>query len=254
MLDPYTSLGIAIIVFYIPAVAVTAALVWQHGRPRMAWISLLLFACARLASGCVLVPYTLNPSDRGLLAGVSVTINVGVVPLLLSTIGLIRIIHQTRFPTSEKLRKSIGLTRAAVLVGVGLLTAGSVLESTGGGSEQRSHGVSLGKAGYFILAAVLGVILVFEVFLVRNWRSFPTMVKRCTTTIGISLPFQVLRITYALLGFFHPERWSALTGPIGRGIGMGLVMEYIVVIIYVVNGLVIEPVNSKGTSWNGELL
>ena len=45
MLDAHAKIGIAQIVFYVPAIAVAKYLVlFRHGRPRMAWILLLVFS------------------------------------------------------------------------------------------------------------------------------------------------------------------------------------------------------------------
>lgn len=48
MLNARAKLGIAEIVFYIPAIAVAAYLLFlRHGRPRMAWILLFVFSLSQ---------------------------------------------------------------------------------------------------------------------------------------------------------------------------------------------------------------
>lgn len=45
MLNAHSKTGIAQIVFYVPVIAVATFLVaFRHGRPRMAWVLLLLFS------------------------------------------------------------------------------------------------------------------------------------------------------------------------------------------------------------------
>lgn len=57
----------------------------------------------------------------------------------------------------------------------------------------------------------------------------------------LGTPFIVVRITYLFLSVLHTSdlRWNALLGPIAPFLVMGLLMEYFVVCIYLINGLII---------------
>lgn len=91
----------------------------------------------------------------------SVTINVGVVPLLLSPLGLIRIIISIEVHSSGKIRKTVAITRFPTLIGVGFLVAGAVLASISSDAKRLDAGNTLVKTGSFILAVLLSGIVAF---------------------------------------------------------------------------------------------
>jgi hypothetical protein len=60
------------------------------------------------------------------------------------------------------------------------------------------------------------------------------------------MPFIAVRITYALLSVFDSSglqsKWSSLYGSVGAYVTMGLIVEYIVMLIYLGVGIRIPPV------------
>lgn len=110
MLDPFSSLGIAIIVLYAPALIASFVLVFRHGEPRRAWIFLTALSASRLfrrrkvlstpssslinisvrvASGIIVIIRERNAHDMDTLAIATATLlSVGVYPLLLALLGL----------------------------------------------------------------------------------------------------------------------------------------------------------------------
>lgn len=58
---------------------------------------------------------------------------------------------------------------------------------------------------------------------------------------ALATPFIVVRIVYLFLSVFQPSdlRWSDLRGPIAPFLTMGLLMEYSVVLIYLITGFII---------------
>jgi hypothetical protein len=116
MLNSHESLGIAQIVFYVPIVPTAIWLFRRNGknRPRMAWWCLIPFSLStpslfhkldlkfpkilpvrleivRLAGGPVLIAFEQKPSI-GLYVAAIILLNVGVVPLILATLGYVRIV------------------------------------------------------------------------------------------------------------------------------------------------------------------
>ena len=63
------------------------------------------------------------------------------------------------------------------------------------------------------------------------------------------MPFLVVRIAYAFLSVFNSDglqsKWSDLYGSVAAFVLMGLIMEYIVVVIYLGVGIRIPPVKSN---------
>lgn len=75
-----------------------------------------------------------------------------------------------------------------------------------------------------------------------------------------SIPFLVVRLTYSCLAAFdtyhgdrHTLTWSPLYGSIAALVIMHSLMEYIVVVIYVLTGITIPPVRTgKARSYTSE--
>ena len=62
------------------------------------------------------------------------------------------------------------------------------------------------------------------------------------------MPFIAVRITYALLSVFDSSglqsKWSSLHGSVGAYVTMGLIVEYIVMLIYLGVGIRVPPIKS----------
>jgi hypothetical protein len=115
MFNDHAKLGVATIVFYVPAVAMSAYLLFhRHQRPRMAWYFLFTFSLGdynpdkrnpghangilvRVASGVVTILYERKPADVGILIAAIILLGVGVMPLIAVTIGMLRIMYATLF-------------------------------------------------------------------------------------------------------------------------------------------------------------
>lgn len=179
----------------------------------------------------------------GLLVAAIITLNVGVIPLLLSTIGLIRVIVALEYSASQMLRKAVILIRVGFFIGIALLVSGGVLIGMYETPELPAVGSKLLRAGYIVLAFILLLMGVFATFF---WigRDLDRSARTCLWAVSVALPFQVVRIIYALVGVFNSanSRWNTLEGSLGLYIGMVLVMEFAVVLTYIIAGLRIEPV------------
>ncbi|TFB02663.1 hypothetical protein CCMA1212_005444 [Trichoderma ghanense] len=94
MLNPHESLGIAQTIFYIPIVPAAIRLMRRNGqiRPRLAWWPLIPFSLIRLAGGPVTIALEKSPSI-GLYSAAIILLNVGVVPLIIATLGFVRIMQ-----------------------------------------------------------------------------------------------------------------------------------------------------------------
>ncbi|OTA05831.1 hypothetical protein A9Z42_0065410 [Trichoderma parareesei] len=103
MLSPHESLGIALIAFYVPIVPAAIRLMYRNGqiRPRLAWWPLIPFSLIRIAGGPVTIAleqYSSSNHDyllsgMGLYSAAILLLNVGVVPLIIATLGFVRIIR-----------------------------------------------------------------------------------------------------------------------------------------------------------------
>lgn len=91
----HSSVGVAQIVFYVPAfLAAKYLLFFKHGRPILAWFALSTFSAVRIASGVLLILFSNNPTKVGYIVGALVLEGTGLLPLIETTIGLLRIMYE----------------------------------------------------------------------------------------------------------------------------------------------------------------
>ena len=97
------SLGVAQIVFYIPAAPAAIYLATRHGRPRLAWVFMAVLSFSqweashsvRLAGGALLIVggvYEQDPNAVDFFIVYDVLLQVGFYQLLLSTVALLMIV------------------------------------------------------------------------------------------------------------------------------------------------------------------
>jgi hypothetical protein len=113
MLSPHTSVGIAQVVFYalvLPIAVFVLIRNWEHGL-RLASYPLVTFSLgkglistvwskynandlarlARLAGGILTILRQSDPTSLGLIIATTVLLNVGLIPLMISMVGFIRL-------------------------------------------------------------------------------------------------------------------------------------------------------------------
>jgi hypothetical protein len=245
-LDVFGQLAAATIAFYIPILVITITLVLRHGFRRDAgWIFLLIFSIVRILGGILLIAAELTrPINTNLYIGAYVLVAAGLSPLLLATLGFLRTIGQNSFSEGGS------MTRVFRLLGV-MATVALILAIYGGTSTSDvNRGNTYRRAGA-ILFAVLYILLVGVH--VMCWLRVNTLMKhRKFLLIGISsaLPFLGIRVLYTVLSAFSgpisytgiPAKGNSLakfniaTGDWRIHLVMGLLMEYIVVVIYTTVG------------------
>jgi hypothetical protein len=77
---------------YVPAVTVATYLLFvKHGRSRHAWFALTLFCAVRIAGGTILIVLQTNQQSVGYTLAAILFQGAGVLPLILSTIGMLKI-------------------------------------------------------------------------------------------------------------------------------------------------------------------
>ncbi|KAF2100488.1 hypothetical protein NA57DRAFT_74095 [Rhizodiscina lignyota] len=255
-LNVHSDVGIAQIAFYIPALFATCFLIFhKHGRPRMAWTSLVLFSSVRIAEGAILVVFENHPQSVGYIIAGLVFQGTGVIPLILSTIGLLRIIKFIDFPEHKRIEIQIIALRVILLVGVTLVIAGSCLQGNYNNASDVSTGTKLSKAGYILFAAIVGAIIAFDLlFWTKREGLAHNSSLRILYAISASVPFLTVRIIYSCLSVFsgnlEDPTWSPLFGSIAALIVMHSLMEYIVVVMYLATGFAI-PLVEKNKSGPG---
>ena len=184
MLSPRLSLGIAQIAFYVPVVPLAIFLFirsWKH-RPRMAWWPMVPLSLMRIAGGIItiILEKKKNP-PIGLYIAAIVLLNVGAIPLIVATLGQMRIILMDNYshnPHSSRIAKGI---RLSFVVAIALLVSGGAL-----GSSNQNTARILSLVGYIVFAVVLAILIAMELwFLRKRAELIPSsrMVRAATSSI-----------------------------------------------------------------------
>lgn len=111
-------------------------------------------------------------------------------------------------------------------------------------------GLKLAKAGYALMASVIGGIAAFDLYYWCQYRLLsPETSRKVLIATALSVPFLAVRVTCACLSIFEngSTRCDPLDGSVALLITMHSLMEYIVVVIYFVVGFIIPPVNISKT-------
>jgi hypothetical protein len=102
---------------------------------------------------------------------------------------------------------------------------------------------ALGEAGSVVLVVTFAYVCCLITWLAFKSRTFlPESGHRAAFVTVFTLPFFLVRIVYFLLLEYGPPRFNPSTGDIGILVGMGLLMEIIIVMLLLVARGVAEPV------------
>ncbi|KAK8213556.1 hypothetical protein M8818_002858 [Zalaria obscura] len=203
-------------------------------------------AQVRVTGGIVLAVYEDNLSSVGLTIAVIILQGTGVIPLLLVLVGLLRIIQVLDFPKDALYPKAIIATRVFFLAGIAILVAGSCLLGNYKSPGDTTTGIKLVRAGYVLIAAVLGILVMFGAHIWTRRTLLSASGAKCLGGMLASIPFLAVRISYACLSAFNgTPKWNPLVGSVAALVCMHSVMEYIVVVIVLAIGFAISPVNTS---------
>ncbi|KAK5996843.1 hypothetical protein PT974_02188 [Cladobotryum mycophilum] len=256
MTNSHTALGIAQLVFYVPIVPVVAYLLHRNAkiRPRMAWWPLITFSLMRLAGGPVIIALESNRGSLGLYIAAVILLNVGAIPLIIGTLGFIRIILMDNYSSNPRANKMASLIRAGTLVAICLLAAGGGVSSIGTESSQNLSR-SLTLAGYIVLAAVLAILIGMALFF---WRKRWTLLPSSQVILRgplLASPFLIIRTIYGILeAALQNDVHSNFNPVLGNAVAfalMALLPEYITLLIYLYSGFSVAPDRGLGARGDG---
>ncbi|GLA12561.1 hypothetical protein AnigIFM62618_008507 [Aspergillus niger] len=271
-----TEKGIAIaeLIVYIPISIVTLFVVLRHGFHRqLGWIYLFIFSGVRIAGAVMEILSETHPDNTTDLEWAIILQSVGLSPLLLSSLGLLKrvfdeicdhvpstqdsgftMVLQKLSSFSSVAAKLMGIynKRATAISGrskvVQLIHIPALIAlvlSIIGGINQYSSDTSDHSGGR--TETLVGIILFLAIYIIlcNLWsttvKDLPRMVpsqKRIVVVVLLALPLIACRLLYSLIADFgHDRRFSLVDGNVTIRLCMAIIEEFLVVLMYTVLGV-----------------
>ncbi|KAI1337208.1 hypothetical protein F5Y15DRAFT_418260 [Xylariaceae sp. FL0016] len=246
MPNPHTIVAITQTVLYAPLAPFSIfILIRNRDRPpSVTWNCLVLYTCMRLAGGPVTITYQNaggHVEDAPELYRTSlVLLNVGLVPLLVATHGLVlQVFAESRQPASlEGAVLLAKLARASYLSATLLVGVGDILASDG---VNQHTGHLLDTVGHVMSAATLALLLWTQVLLWHDRTRHTSVSVKILRYMSCPVPFLTVRTVYALLYIYTQDdadsTWNPVNGsPVAFAL-LALLMEFVVMGLYMWTGL-----------------
>ncbi|EIW86368.1 hypothetical protein CONPUDRAFT_140954 [Coniophora puteana RWD-64-598 SS2] len=259
-------------VAYLPFLFISFYISKKHGFGRNAgWVLLLIFSIIRVVGGALLVAAEeITPPNINLyIAGYACEAS-GVSPLLMCTLGLLQTVTQGPDGRSKNARvfRLIHLVGLAALV----LTIIGISDATSSSSDSQSHANLFRRIGVLVFGLMFIILAAIALFL---WCQVGSLMKHRRTllvAITIALPFIGVRTLYSILSTFSSSSFgisgtSTTTSTTTNSLSqfnmfngnwhiyviMGMVTEYVAIIVYSVAGMIL-PLESdyKLTTYGDE--
>ncbi|KAJ5108866.1 hypothetical protein N7456_005541 [Penicillium angulare] len=267
-------ISIAELVVYIPVTLLAIFVVFRHGfHKQLGWIYLCIFGGIRIAGAILEILSTQHPDNTNDTEWAMILQSVGLSPLLLSTLGLLKRVFDettTRAPSDPNSNANIILqglgavsgifgkvlsiyskkatavsrrSRATQLLHIPALIA--LILSISGGSDEASSNVADHSGGQDkVRGAIIVYLLVYLavcllwVITTRDLGSMNAGQKRIFSCVFLALPLIAVRLLYSLISAFgHNSKFSILGGDPTIKLVMATIEEFLVVVIYTILGL-----------------
>jgi hypothetical protein len=238
-------LNIVELVYYGISIPLIAFILVKQGFGRqIGWFYLAVLAILRIVGASTGLAYESNPS-QGLIEASLICYSVGISPLLLSLLGILKRINEGMkgHGVAQKVEMIIHLP---ILVGLILgIVAGT--KEFSNDAFTRSSGYDLFKAAVilYILALLALAAICFQTFFRRQWILEGEM--RLLAAGIISLPFLLVRIIYSIISAFSQGSTTfSIIADRTRAVVveaiMSVAMEFIVVALFIAAGLTVRPI------------
>ena len=239
---------IAVIVLYVPALAVAILLAVRHRRGSNAsWIALITFAIARILGASLQLATLAAPTNLSLRVGSANLAVDGLSPLLIAAAGLLVCLQGSMNRTGRTYLKAWHLRL------VNILTLVAFILITIGYSNLSAHDVETGidrqasvsiAATIFFLISYAGIILATLLVGLSASHASPDE-TRLLIAVALSEPFLLIRVLYICLQVLaNSRKFSPVNGSVTIFLCVALLEEFVVVLIYEAVGLT-QPVLSK---------
>ncbi|KAJ5725464.1 uncharacterized protein N7483_006821 [Penicillium malachiteum] len=250
-------IAIAELVIYIPVTLVTILVVLRHGfHKQLGWIYLSIFGVIRIAGAIMEILSTNHPDNANDKEWALILQSVGLSPLLLSTLGLLKriiSIFSKRATAISRRSKIVQILHLPALI--------ALILAISGGSDQASSNVSDhagGKketqAAIIIFLMIYVITCLLFVITVKDLREMQPSQQRIYICVFFALPLIAVRLLYSLISDFgHDAKFSLIDGDPSVQLGMATIEEFLVVLMYTVLG-VITPQSSIDRAVGGGIV
>jgi hypothetical protein len=266
MISTEEAIAIAEICVYVPIFILTLIIVFRHGFKRQSgWIYLAIFCLVRLAGAAFKIKSASNPTSRTDITWAGILQSVGLSPLLLASLGLLkrvtdlvshrepsdpeqgpnvagkggligRIISK-RATAASRRSKIIQLAQIPIVLGLVLCIIGGTDAASKNASDMHKGptytkvGVVIFLAAYFLLIALLATTI-------RDVGEAPRGENRLYWVIVAAIPLLGVRLVYSLVAVFsHDKKFAIEGGDPWINFGMAVVEEFLIVCMYTTSGL-----------------
>lgn len=215
MLTHYGKLAIAVIVYYVLALPVAVYICIRHGFGRHAgWFYLLSLALVRIVGASLRIAADEKPST-GLYIGAAVLSAIGLAPLLLALLGLIKRVNDGKeFGSVRVPARAFQLAHIVTLVGL-IMAVVSGADSASSNVNTLDSAKTYRKASAVLLLVSLLLSACMVVFLASRARKVIPGDRVIVHSIFIALPFLFVRVAYTMLNAFdksidplNPNIWE----------------------------------------------
>ncbi|MCJ1393146.1 hypothetical protein MMC18_006018 [Xylographa bjoerkii] len=257
---------------YIPIFPLALIVVFRHGwRKQLGWIYLAIFCLVRIAGGGFKIASVKYPDNSTDLEWSAILQSVGLSPLLMATMGLLKRITDevsetvpyTQDPYGNTpmagfvcqsrvgniiTKRATAISRRSRIIQIAQLpTMIALILCVVGGTDESSSNISEHSTGQTYTKVGIAIFLVIYVLLFgvtaitsADLGNAPRGEKRIYFAVVVALPFIAVRLLYSVLADFtsisnfsiaNPDPWVQLF--------MAVVEELLVVLMYTLAGLTV---------------
>jgi len=236
MLSRYGKLSIAIIVYYVFALPVAVWICIRHGFGRHAgWFYLLSLSIVRIVGASLRIAADEHPSE-GLYIGAFVLSAVGLAPLLLALLGMIKRVNDGKeFGSVRVPPRAFQLTHVVTFVGL-IMAVVSGADSSSSNPKTLSSAKTYRKASSTLLLVSLVLSSCMVVFLFSRRRKVIPGDRVIVHCVLAALPFLFVRVAYSMIIAFD-KSVNPLAPNIWEEAFMQILMEMLAYTLFLIAGV-----------------
>ena len=126
-----------------------------------------------------------------------------------------------------------------------MITGATILCIAGGVGDIISTPFTKLKVGVLVYVASFAAVTIMYAITTSQRRYLPKSESRIFLAIGIALPLILVRLAYSITSVFgHDRNFSPVGGSVGVRVGISIVEEFLVVLVYVVLGYTLQAIES----------